>query len=176
MKLRAEKVKWLEDRDKFVKENKAFIFAEFQKLTVKDMTDLRMRLGRAQARTEVVKNRLFKNLMKNDWEQVSSFVQGPTAVIFTDDTSINDVCKELSEFSKENENFKVRGGFLRPGKVLSGGDISDIAAMPDRDTLIAMFARAAQAPLYGFHSVCKSLLSGIVFALSDYAGKKEQKN
>ncbi len=176
MKLRAEKIKWLDDRDKFVKENKAFIFAEFQKMTVKDMTELRMRLSRAQAITEVVKNRLFKNLMKDEWEHISPFVQGPTAVVFTDDAGISDVCKALAEFSKENENFKVRGGFLRPGKVLSGGDISDIAAMPDRDTLIAMFARAAQGPLYGFHNVCKALLSGIVFALSDYARKKDQEN
>jgi len=176
MKLRSEKIKWLEDREKFVKENNAFIFAEFQKLTVKDMTDLRIRLGRAQAVTEVVKNRLFKKLMKDEWEQISSFIQGPTAVVFTNDSGINDVCKALAEFSKENENFKVRGGFLRPGRVLTDGDISNIAAMPDRDTLIAMFARAAQGPIYGFHNVCKALLSGIVCALSDYARKKEQQN
>ncbi|MDO9514338.1 MAG: 50S ribosomal protein L10 [Elusimicrobiota bacterium] len=176
MKLRAEKEKWLENRDKFVKENRAFIFAEFQKMTVKDMTELRMRLGRAQAVTEVVKNRLFKKLMQDDWEQIASFVHGPTAVVFTDDSLISEVCKALGDFSKENEHFKVRGGFLRPGRVLSAGDISGIASMPDRDTLIAMVARAAQGPLYAFHNVCKMLLSGVVFALSDYARKKEQQN
>ncbi|MBA3065659.1 50S ribosomal protein L10 [bacterium] len=176
MKLRAEKVKWLEDRDKFVKENNAFIFADFQKMTVKDMTELRMKLGRAKAITEVVKNRLFKKLMEDKWEQIASFVQGPTAVVFTDDGQINEVCKTLAEFSKNNENFKVKGGFLRPSRVLTGGDISDIAVMPDRDTLIAMFARAAKGPIYAFHNVCKALLSGIVFALSDYARKKGQSN
>jgi len=176
MKLRAEKVKWLENKDKFVKENKAFVFAEFQKMTVKDMTNLRMRLSRAQAVTEVVKNRLFKKLMQDDWENIASFVRGPTAVVFTDDAAINDVCKALGDFSKENENFKVRGGFLRPGRVLSAGDISAIASLPDRDTLIASFARAAQGPIYAFHNVCRMLLFGVVFAISDYARKKEQQN
>lgn len=176
MKLRAEKVKWLESRDKFVQENKAFVFAEFQKMTVKDMTELRMRLSRAQAVTEVVKNRLFKKLMQEDWESISPFVKGPTAVVFTDDEGINEVCKALGDFSKENENFKVRGGFLRPARVLSTGDISDIAALPDRDTLIANVARAAQGPLYAFHNVCRMLLSGVVFALSDYVRKKESQN
>jgi large subunit ribosomal protein L10 len=176
MKLRAEKVKWLHSKDEFVKENRAFLFADFRKMTVKDMTDLRMRLTRAKAVTEVVKNRLFKRLMRDEWDSVSAFVQGPTAVVFTDEAAISDVCKALGDFSKENENFKLRGGFLRPGRVLNPGDIAGIAALPDRDTLIATVARAAQGPIYAFHNVCKTLLSGIAFALSDYARKKEQQN
>jgi len=172
MKQRAEKVKWISDRKEFVSNNSVFIFTEFSGLTVKEITNLRTGLRRIHASAEVVKNRLFKRLMEKEWEKIEAFFKGPTAVVFSDDNSISEVCKVLSSFGRENESFKIKGGFLRPEKILTGEDIAEIAKIPGRDTLIAGFILAIQGPLYGFHRVCKLLVSRIAFVLNDYAKKK----
>jgi len=173
MKQRAGKVKWISDKEEFIKKNNTFIFTGFSGLTVKNMTDLRSSLRRINASAEVVKNRLFKRLMEKEWEQIASFFEGPTAVIFSGDDSTGEVCKVLTSFGRENESFKIKGGFLRPGRILTDKDISEIARIPDRNTLLVNFIGAIQSPIYGLHRVCKNLISGIVFVLNDYAGKKK---
>ena len=172
MKFKSEKVKWIESRGKFIKENASFIFTDFQGLSGKEMTDLRQCLRQIGARAEVVKNRLFKRVMESEWKNISAFFAGPTAVIYFPVDSIGEVCKALSGFAKANEHFKIKGGFLRPERVLTDKNLAEIASIPDRNTLLASFARALQSPLYNFYSVCRMLLSGIVFALNDLAKKK----
>ncbi|MFH1958119.1 MAG: 50S ribosomal protein L10 [bacterium] len=173
MKQRAGKVKWVSDKEEFIRNNNTFIFTGFSGLTVKNMTELRRLLRRINASAEVVKNRIFKRLMEKEWEKIALFFEGPTAVIFSGDNSTGEVCKVLASFGKENESFKIKGGFLRPARILTDKDIAEIAKIPDRNTLLVNFIWAIQGPLYGFHSVCKNLISGIVFVLSDYARKKK---
>ena len=174
MKRKSEKIKWVSQKEGFVKENEAFLFADYRGIKVRDVTELRRQLRRNSAALEVVKNRLFKRLMDSEWKDISLFFEGPTAVIYSDVDRLSEICKLLISFEKENESFKLRGGYIRPERILRREDVLEISKIPDKQTLLATLAIALKSPVYGFHRVCKTLLSQIAFVLRNYSDKKTQ--
>ena len=174
MKQKQVKLKWVEERKDFLQKQDVMIFTGFQGLTVKEVTDLRQKLSDFNAKMEVVKNRLFEKAFGGEnFSKVSNFFTGPTAVIYSEESVFPEVCKILVDFAKENELFEIRGGYLKPEKVLLSEEVKEIAKIPDKNTLIAMFIGAAQAPIYNFHHILKMLLSRIVFVLKAIGEKKE---
>ncbi len=172
MKIKSEKIKWVSEKERFVKEVNALLFADYRGVKVRDITDLRRQLRRNSASMEVVKNRLFKRIVGSEWNDISPFFEGPTAVIYSDPGRLSEVCKLLASFEKENESFKLRGGYIRPQKILRREDIIEISKIPDRQTLLATLVMAMKSPVYGFHRVCKTLISQVAFVLRNYADKK----
>jgi len=174
VKQKQVKLKWVEERRDFLQKQGVMIFTGFQGLTVKEVTDLRRKLSDFEAKMEVVGNRLFEKAFGDEnFSKVSDFFTGPTAVIYFKESVFPEVCKILVDFEKENDFFQIRGGYLKPEKVLLSDQVKEIAKIPDKNTLIAMFMGTAQAPLYNFHRILKILLGRIVFALKAIGEKKE---
>ncbi|MDD5751653.1 MAG: hypothetical protein PHS73_04005, partial [Candidatus Peribacteraceae bacterium] len=59
------------------------------------------------------------------------------------------------------------------GKVLTKEQAMEMAKMPGREQLLAMFASMLISPLTSFASVCSSPLTGMARGLSELAKKKE---
>jgi large subunit ribosomal protein L10 len=168
---RKGKEREVENLSERLKKAKAVIFADFLKLKVSEMTELRSQLRKSEAVFKVIKNRLARRVLeKEGLKELDEYVTGPTAVA----TSISDpasVAKVLVEFAKEHEFLKVRGGFAE-GKILSTADINTLAKLPSREVLLSKMLASMNAPATNFTMVLAAIPQKLVRAINAIKEKK----
>lgn len=107
-------------------------------LTVKQITELRNKLRKANGEFVVVKNTLTKKAAKElGFEGLDSFLEGPTAIAFGYDDPAA-VTKTVLDFSNDNKATSlpaVKGAFME-GKVVTNAELKAIADLPSREQLI----------------------------------------
>jgi len=124
--------------------------AEYRGLRVKEMVEMRRRLGEAGIEVKVVKNSLLRlaaeETGKDDLLQI---IEGPTALAVSYGDVI-EAAKALSGYAQgAPQGFAIRGGFM-DGAVLSAQDIRDLVRIPPKPVLLAQFMGQMQSPLAGF--------------------------
>ncbi|MBL4694935.1 50S ribosomal protein L10 [Candidatus Gracilibacteria bacterium] len=144
---------------------KAAVFADYQGLSVEDMKDLRSKMREKGVKFTVSKKTLIKHAAKElGFEEIpDESLQGPVGVAFGMEDEIS-AAKIMYEFSKTNENLKLRGAIFE-GKLLSISETKELAMLPGKDELIAKFIYLIKSPITGFHGVLKNTISGFVRAL-----------
>jgi large subunit ribosomal protein L10 len=110
----------------------AVYYTDFTGLNVKRMTELRRRLRREGIEYVVIKNTLALRAAK-EAGLVSEKLRGPTGIVVAPDAIT--AAKVLTDFAKEND------------QLVDAATVTRLAAIPPRDTLLAMIAGAFQAPL-----------------------------
>lgn len=167
---KAQQISALSER--FGKAKAAFV-ADFQGLTVEQVTNLRKKLFTVNAEMKVVRNTLAKLALKEhpeaDQALNGNFV-GTNAVIFAyDDVSAS--AKTLTEFSKEIEKFKVKSGVME-GKALSEQSIKALATLPSKEVLRAQLLGTFLAPASSFVRVLNAVPTGLLNVLNAYKDTK----
>lgn len=147
---------------------------DFTGLDVKSLTRLRQSLRDSGAEYVVGKNRLVaRALQEAQLPDLGDALSGPTGVVF----GYGDVvgpAKVLADFQKEHEDrpaFKV--GVLER-KVIAPAQIAQLAKLPSRETLLAQFAGALQAPMAALAGVLEAKvqeMAGLLDALKDQKGQ-----
>ena len=77
---------------------------------------------------------------------LDDYLLGPTALAFARTDPVS-TAKALKDFSKANEVFVLKAGYLS-GNVLSPEEVSRLADIEPREVLLAKMAGAFKAPLY----------------------------
>ena len=110
------------------------------------LTELRRSLGE-NAEYAVVKNTLTAIAAREAGVEGLNFddLQGPTAVAFITGEPV-EAAKGLRDFAKANPLLVIKGGVL-DGKPLEAGDITKLANLESRETLLAKLAGAMNASL-----------------------------
>ena len=104
-------------------------------LTVEEITNLRNQLREDGSTFNVVKNSLAKIAVTDSKvKDLSAQFKGPMAIVFSEQLSSQP--KILSDFSKENENLSIVGGFM-DGEIIDKETVSKLASLPSLDTLRA---------------------------------------
>jgi len=100
------------------------------------VTALRDEFRKAGCHYRVLKNTLVRIAIQGSkLEPMSALLEGPTAVIWsTESPSI--AAKIAAKVQKENEKFKIRGGYF-DGQALDTKGVESLAAMPGKDELRA---------------------------------------
>lgn len=167
---KAQQISALSER--FGKAKAAFV-ADFQGLTVEQVTNLRKKLFTVNAEMKVVRNTLAKLALKDHPEAdqaISGIFVGTNAVIFAyDDVSAS--AKALTEFSKDIEKFKVKSGVME-GKALNEQSIKALATLPSKEVLRAQLLGTFQAPASSFVRVLNAVPSGLLNVLNAYKDTK----
>ncbi|OQX50877.1 50S ribosomal protein L10 [candidate division CPR3 bacterium 4484_211] len=142
-KKKKEIVKTTEEK---LKQAQVVVFTDFTGLSTTDFEELRRKLEEKEAAFTVVKNTLLNLacVRANYGTLNPSVARGPTAVLFYPKEDVEAV-KIIYEFSKRNENLKIKGGFLEK-KPLSSQEITTLARLPARKELLARIARETKAP------------------------------
>lgn len=156
--------------DKFKKAQSA-VLADFQGLTVAEITLLRKMAREAGVEFEVVKNTLGHLAARRAGvEGLEQLFVGPTGVAFgyTDPVA---PAKVIAKFGRDKREIPFKGGYL-PGKVLGVDDVKRLAALPGRNELIAMVLGTMQAPIAGFQRVLVGNIRGLAIALNRLAEKR----
>ncbi len=166
-----QKQKILDDlRDKIARQ-KAIILVGIVGLKVKDLTDLRRRLKNIDANIQITKKTLAEIALKekkldfdkNKIKQEVGFVFGFGEEIGT--------AKTVYQFSKENENLKILGGYLE-NKFEEAEEIITLAQLPTREELLAKLVGSISNPILGFLNVLQGNIKGLVLALNAISKSK----
>ncbi|MFZ4078256.1 MAG: 50S ribosomal protein L10 [Microbacteriaceae bacterium] len=125
----------------------AVLLTEYRGLTVAQLKELRKGI-RADATYAVVKNTLTKiAAAKAGIEGLDDQLAGPSAIAFVHGDAIN-VAKSLRAFAKANPLLVLKGGYF-DGRVIDAAEVNKLADLESREVLLAKFAGAAKASLFG---------------------------
>ena len=134
--MRAEKNYLIAEVESHLKKSDYVILANFSKVTVADVAELRSRLAAEKAEFHVVKNSSLRVAAKTlGLPELESGLAGPTAVIVGGKNSAG-VAKILKKFFDEKQKLEIKVGVLGK-KLITAADLAKIADLPSFDTLRA---------------------------------------
>jgi large subunit ribosomal protein L10 len=136
--MRAEKQYLISEVETHLKKSDYVILANFTKVTVADVADLRKKLDAEKAEFHVVKNSSLRVAAKAlGLPEFDSALAGPTAVIVGGKNSAG-VAKILKQFFKDKQKLEVKIGVMDK-KLVSADDLSKIADLPSFEALRSQF-------------------------------------
>ncbi len=165
---KAQQVAELKDK---LGKSAAVVLADYRGLDVPTVTALRDDFRKQQCEYKVYKNTLVKlAIAGTKMEGMAPYLEGPTAVIFSwESPSI--AAKIAKTFSKTNEKFKIKGGFLE-GSVLDLKGVESAAEMPGKDEMRASLLATLMAPATNFARTINAAAQNFVYLLD--AQKRHQ--
>jgi large subunit ribosomal protein L10 len=143
---RPEKVKVVDAAKKYFQDSKITIIADYRGLNVAQMSELRNKLRNGQTECRIIKNTFVKIACKqNNIPYNEKMLKGPSVFVFSKGDPVFPA-KILSQFAKQNELLKIKGGYL-DNKELSAADIMQLSKLPSREQLIAKLAMTLNSPI-----------------------------
>ena len=159
--------------EKFENSN-AVLLTEYRGLTVAQLKELRTSI-REHATYAVVKNTLTKiAAARAGIVGLDDQLAGPSAIAFVHGDAVA-VAKALRNFAKANPLLIVKGGYF-DGKPLSAQEVGKLADLESREVLLAKFAGAAKASLFGAAYLFTAPLSKTVRTVEALRQKQESSN
>jgi large subunit ribosomal protein L10 len=141
------------------------VLTEYRGLTVSELANLRRELAAAGGDYKVYKNTLVRLAVADSpQEAVRDLLVGPTAIAFVQG-DVSAVAKALRDFSRGNPNLVIKGGFVGDG-LLSASEMTVLADLPPRQTLLAQFAGALSAPMQQLAGLIEALPRNLAYGLS----------
>ena len=147
-----------------IQDASAIFAVDYRGISVKQAMELRAALGDADARFQIVKNRLTARAADQAGaEQLKELLEGPTAFAFVrGDAAV--AAKAISTFSRQNGVLEFKGGTME-GETLTVDQIESIARLPARDVLHGQFVGVLASPLTTLVRGLASLVSGLAVQL-----------
>ncbi len=147
----------------------AVVVTHYMGLTVAELTDLRARLRKENAKITVVKNTLAqKALAGSPGEAGISLFTGPVAIAYGPDPV--SAAKVVTQYAKDNEKFTVVGG-LMGDVVLDLAAVKSLATLPSLDQIRAQLIGLLQAPATKVAGVLQAPAAQLARVFSAYATK-----
>ena len=99
---------------------------------------------------------------------------GPSAIAFVHGDTVA-VAKAMRNFAKANPQLIMKGGYF-DGKPLDAAEVNKLADLESREVLLAKFAGAAKASLFGAAYLFNAPLSKAVRTVDALRAKQESGN
>ena len=143
----------------------ALVLADYRGLDVPTVTSLRDEFRKVQCEYKVYKNTLVKLAIKGTkMEGLGKHLEGPTAIIFSWE-SPSAPAKVATKFAKDQEKFKLKGGYFE-GTVLDIKGVESLATMPGKDELRAKLLATFMAPATDLVRTLSAGAQNFVYLLS----------
>ena len=146
--MRAEKQYLIAEVETHLKKSEYVILANFSKVSVSEVADLRNKLAAEKAEFHVVKNSSFRVAAKTlGLPDLDKSLLGPTAIVVGGKNPAG-VSKILKKFFEEKQKLEVKIGVIDK-KTISAADLSKMADLPSlealRAQLLGLFSQNAAA-------------------------------
>lgn len=156
--------------DKLAKAN-SLVFADYQGLTMSQLSTIRNELALQSAEFTVTKNNLLKIALKNASQAFDdSVLVGPIATLFAFGDEISPI-KVLTKAIKDNNIGKIKGGFI-DGEFIDADKVNKLSQLPSKEQLRAQVVGTIAAPLYGLVNVLQGNIRNLVYAVEQIRIKK----
>jgi large subunit ribosomal protein L10 len=146
--MRAEKQYLIAEVETHLKKSDYVILANFSKVTVADVADLRSKLAAEKAEFHVVKNSSLRVAAKAlGLPDIEGSLTGPTAVVVGGKNPAG-VAKVLKKFFSDKQKLEIKIGVIEK-KTITASDLSIMADLPSlealRSQLLGLFTQNAAA-------------------------------
>lgn len=162
-KTRTEKEQIVQELTGQMQDAKAVVFADIQKLKIKDTDELR-RLCREQGITMLVtKKTLLNKALQSRGIAADGFVGGVCAFFGTVDEVAP--AQVVAKFAKKHDIMTLFGGILE-GAFIDATKVSALSQLPSKQELLARLVGTLNAPVSGFVRVLTGNIRGLVTVLT----------
>lgn len=169
---RPEKVAQVEAIAAHLESAQSIVLADYQGMTVEQMTDFRSKCRENNVVCRVVKNRLARIAADQaDIPDLKEHLTGPLALILGPESQV-DPAKLVVDFAKDVDALEVMGGFM-DGAHMSAEEVVALSKVPSREELYAKMMGSMTSPLTGIVGVTSGVLSALTRAIDAVAKQKE---
>jgi len=162
---KAQKQKILDELKEKIAKQKAMVIFDFTGLKVKDFSNLRKKIKSAGDDIRVAKKTLLGIALKDAKLKIETKkIPGELAVAFGYSDEISPA-KITYQFSQENPNLKILGGFLE-NKWREAEEIIELAQLPTREELLTRLVGSISAPISNFVNVLEGNLRNFIYLIS----------
>ncbi len=135
----AKKEAEVKELAEYLKTTNLVLLVDYRGTTVDEDTKIRKSLRETNATCKITKNNIVKRAMDLNGETgLDDLLEGPTAIVSSTEDYLSPL-KAVYKFSKEHENYKIKGGMIE-GKVMSVDEIITLAKLPSREELLSKLA------------------------------------
>lgn len=169
------KVEQYNQLKKILGERGDFVVSTYSGLTVGQFGELRAQVRAKGARMRVVKNNIFRLLLKETAayapiaDDMAKVLKGPVAISFAS-ADLPAVSKAILEFAKKNDKVEVRGGCL-DGQFLGKTEVEAVANLPSREELLSIIGRGLNAPATKIATGMKQIITSVARGINEVARK-----
>jgi large subunit ribosomal protein L10 len=158
---------------KELEKTSSIIVANYQGLTVAQLTEFKRGLAKYNAKFKVVRQKLFELAIKQtELENIRNFIHNAIGIIYcyNEDELLN-ILKYIIDYSKQNEKLKILGGFLY-NEICDFGKIKATSSLPSKQELIAKMLQLLNSPINRMYLTLRTPISSLINILS-IKSKKE---
>ncbi len=169
-KTRQQKEQMLDRINQKIKASKTLVISAFDRVSVSEDQELRGELKKNDVEHEVVKKTLLKKAFKDNkiTDLPEEGLQGNISLTSSEDEVAG--AKILAKFSKDNEGFRILGGFFEKSCV-DADKILELAKLPSHLELIAKTVGTIKAPLNGLVNVLSGNVHNLINVLNNIKDK-----
>jgi large subunit ribosomal protein L10 len=170
MATKARKQEIVSELHQFFDNGKVAIVTDLSGLTVAEITRLRRKLDKDNAKCRIAKNTLVKIATNSkDFEAIKSLAKGPSAIIIGYDDPAQPA-KTIVDFLKALKKGKVRGGVLE-GKALSSDEVKGLAELPSKEQLLSSIMGGLDSGARGIAGLLEAVIRDIAVLAEEVAKK-----
>ncbi|MDY6877426.1 MAG: 50S ribosomal protein L10 [Chloroflexota bacterium] len=156
-----------------LKQSQGIIMADYQGMTVEDMSRVRHDMRPIGGKFQVVKNRLMMLALKEaEMSLPEEWLVGPTVVGFCYD-DVPPVARVLRDVAKELGALRIKGGLVGP-EVISAMQVRAIADLPTREVLLARVLGTINAPASQLTGVIAGGIRQVLNVLQAHVDKLQE--
>ena len=167
------KEKKIADFVESLEKSKIAFTAEYQGLTVEQVSVLRRQLKEVDSEMKIMKNTLAKRaLTQIGYDDMVDSMVGPLAFFLGYETAVH-APKVVFGFAKENQNLVVKNGYYF-GKLVDAALLKELADLPPMSELRIKFYQTVASPPMKFLRTAKAPLTQFVTTLDALVKKREE--
>ena len=162
--MRSEKLYLVEEVANHLSKSDYVFLANYDRITVGEVTELRDRLSEVEAEFHVVKNSVLKVAAKgHGLPNIDEFLIGPTAIVVGGQNP-SDVAKVVQKFFDEKKRPVVKMGVMAD-QAIDASKFKELAALPSIEALQAQLLGLLSQPAQSLVRVLNAVPLGLVNVL-----------
>jgi large subunit ribosomal protein L10 len=168
-----EKAKQVDSVREELARAKSVILSKFEGITVAQDFELRRKVAGAGAKYHVVKNSLIERAAQGTAAEplVSSKLKGTTSLAVTESDPVA-LAKVLTAYAKENPVLVFKSGIVE-GRVISLVELSALATLPSRETLLGKALFLINSPATRVASAVSAVARNLAFVIKQAVDEKK---
>ena len=168
---RPDKIAEVETIAQYLGEAQSIVLADYQGMTVEQMSAFRTKCRENNVICRVVKNRLAK--IAADQAEIpglKEYLTGPMALILGPESQV-DPARLAVDFAKTVDKLEIVGGYM-DGMHLTSDDVVALSKIPSREELYAKMMGSINSPLTGIVGVTNGVVAALTRAVDAVAKQK----
>jgi len=162
------------DYEKMFRDVSACVFVDHAGVTAEESKKLRRKMHDKGLQVYVVRNELARLAFRHlGMDTAAQALSGTVTMIYGEDGIA--VSKALADWNRSNRPLPVRGAYLQGTKtLLTARDVSTLAKLPDRKTMLAILLGTFVSPIRGIANCFYASLASFVNCVQAHIKKMDE--